>query len=125
MSDDTEWQAVWHGLHDLLGAKWSLHVLRVLSTGSYGFNELKRRIDGVTATMLSRRLSELACHGLVERQVAETTPPTTTYRLTADGEEFAAVLREMEGLVDVIACEETTDCASAGEDCVTPAACCQ
>ena len=108
--DETEWQSTWHSLREILGSKWSLHVLRLLSTRSYGFNELKREVDGMTATMLSRRLKQLACHGFVDRSVAETTPPATTYRLTPAGAAFARRLAEMEDLVD------TTDCAG-GDGC--------
>ena len=121
---DAEWQSTWHSLRELLGSKWSLHVLRLLSTGSYGFNEAKRRIDGMTATMLSRRLKELECHGFVDRTVRETTPPTTAYRLTDRGSEFARLLREMEDLVDREECDRTRECATAPDDrCVTVGAC--
>lgn len=123
---ESDWQTTWHALHGLLGAKWSMHVLRLLDTGSYGFNELKREIDGVTAAMLSRRLKELECHGFVDRSVEATTPPTTTYRLTEHGREFARHLRTMEGMVDVGRCEQRCECTSAFEDaCLTVAAGCE
>ena len=126
MADEAAWQDTWHGVHDVLGAKWTLHVLRALSTGEYGFNELKRELDGITATMLSRRVQELACHGFVERTVAETRPPTTTYRLTDHGAAVASHLRELEGLVDVTDCDETADCAGTDTDaCVAATACCE
>ena len=79
MSENEQWQAIWHGLQDMLGPKWTLHILRLLSEGPQGFNAMQREIGGLTAPMLSQRLKELRCHGLVERMVAETTPPTTTY----------------------------------------------
>lgn len=126
MTSESAWQGTWHGLHELLGSKWSLHVLRLLSTGEYGFNEMKRELDGATATMLSRRLRELTCHGFVERDVADTRPPTTTYRLTARGSEFAAHLRDLEALVDVTDCGDDADCATTDADgCVSPTSCCE
>ena len=112
--DDTEWQATWHSLREILGSKWSLHVIRLLSRRSYGFNELKREVDGMTATMLSRRLKELSCHGFVDRRVAETTPPTTTYRLTPAGVEFARSLAALEELVDVADCGDDGACGDGG-----------
>jgi DNA-binding HxlR family transcriptional regulator len=124
MTGESDWQATWHSLHALLGRKWTLHVLRLLSTGSHGFNEMKRELDGVTATMLSRRLEELACHGLVDRTVEETTPPSTTYRLTERGATFADRLRELEWLVQRGRCEDDA-CVDAGEECVTVAPCCE
>lgn len=119
MNDGDDWHRTWHSLRDLLGAKWSVHVLRLLSSGAYGFNELKRALDGITATMLSRRLKELECHGLVDRSVEATTPPTTTYRLTARGRRFTAALEDLESLVGTIDCEREPDCEDGeGDACV-------
>lgn len=112
---DSNWQATWHSLHALLGAKWTSHVLRLLTDGDRGFNEMKVELDGITATMLSRRLSELECHGLVDRSVAATSPPTTTYRLTDRGTAVAERLRALEDVVQV----ETCDTAADGCDDVT------
>lgn len=109
------WQTTSHSLHAVFGSKWSLHVLRLLHTGARGFNEMKREIDGITATMLSRRLEELRCHGFVDRTVEETTPPTTTYRLTPTGTEIVA---HLEGIAELATlCHdrsgvETGDCAN-------------
>ncbi|MFC4248241.1 winged helix-turn-helix transcriptional regulator [Natribaculum luteum] len=124
---DTDWQATWHSLRELLGSKWSFHVLRLLRGGSYGFNEMQRELDGLTAAVLSRRLKELECHGLVDRSVEATTPPTTTYRLTDSGQEVTRLLSELEDLVDVRDCErdEASPCRGVREDaCVTVADCC-
>ena len=99
MNESEQWQAKWHGLQDILGPKWALHILRLLSEGSRGFNSMQHEFDGLTAPMLSQRLKELRCHGLVERMVADTTPPTTTYSLTEQGTEIATQLRELEPLV--------------------------
>lgn len=112
---EPNWPRIWHGLADLLGSKWSVHVLVVLAAGPRGFNELERALEDMTATMLSRRLKELRCHGLVDRTVEDTSPPTTTYRLTDSGSAFVAKLRELEDLVAV-----QTEChgdsgASAGD----------
>ena len=101
MNENEQWQAIWHGLQDILGPKWTLHILRLLSEGPQGFNAMQREIDGLTAPMLSQRFKELRCHGLVERTVAETTPPTTTYSLTEQGTEIAAQLRKLEPLVEL------------------------
>lgn len=107
-----DWQETWHALWELLGSKWAFHVLRLLHTGPHGFNEMKRQIDGLTAAMLSRRLKELTCHGFVERQVTDTNPPTTTYRLTAAGTRFAEHAVAMEELVTVADCADTAECAT-------------
>lgn len=106
MTADRDWQSTRHALSDLLGSKWALHVVGLLSEDAYGFNELKRELDGLTATTLSRRLAELECHGIVDRSVGATTPPTTTYRLTARGRRVADALEDLESLVDTVACDD-------------------
>lgn len=93
-----EWQRTWHGLWDILGCKWTFHIIRLLSMGEHGFNEMERKIEGITSTMLSRRLKQLDREGIVSRTVESTTPPTTTYRLTETGEELGRILREIERL---------------------------
>lgn len=93
-----EWQRTWHGLWDILGCKWTFHVVRLLSTDERGFNEMERELQGITSTMLSRRLKQLDREGIVSRTVEDTTPPTTTYRLTETGRELARILREIERL---------------------------
>ncbi|MEF8787367.1 MAG: helix-turn-helix domain-containing protein [Haloarculaceae archaeon] len=120
MSEQEQWQAKWHGLQDILGPKWTLHILRLLSEGSKGFNAIQTELDGLTAPMLSQRLKELRCHGLVERTVADTTPPTTTYSLTEQGAEIATRLRELESLVELHDQEDSdkaTDCSSTSQEC--------
>jgi|GEM_PF-621066 len=115
MTENEHWQAKWHGLQDILGPKWTLHVLRLLSDGPRGFNAIQRELDGLTAPVLSQRLKELRCHGLVERAVAETTPPTTTYSLSEQGAQIATRLRELESLVEL----RTTGAEAADDGCST------
>ncbi len=101
MNETDQWQAKWHGLQDVLGPKWALHILRLLSVEPHGFNAIRNELSGLRAPMLSKRLKELSCHGLVERTVVESTPPTTTYALTDKGEQIARHLRQLEPLVEL------------------------
>lgn len=93
-----EWQRTWHGLWDILGCKWTFHIIRLLSMDAYGFNEMERAIHGITSTMLSRRLKQLDREGIISRTVESTTPPTTTYKLTDTGEQLAQLLLQIEQL---------------------------
>lgn len=129
MSDATrDWQSVWDGLQRTLGRKWTFHVLRLLSTGDHGFNEMQRALEGPTAKTLSERLTELRCQGLVERHVEATSPPSTRYELTPAGDRFVDLLRELETEVDLVPCGCDQDCevpsvdaartrAMTGEEC--------
>lgn len=111
-SEAGDWRRTWHALRDVLGAKWTFHVVRGLAAQPAGFNELQRRLDGVTAKVLSERLRELRCLGFVSRDVHATIPPTTTYRLTTAGTELAETLESLESMVDVVECVE--------QDCPVP-----
>lgn len=121
MTEHGHWQAKWHGLQDILGPKWALHILRLLSEEPHGFNAIRRELDGLTAPMLSQRLKELRCHGLVERRIDETTPPTTIYSLSEQGAQIAEQLRGLESLVELhdrtANNHESVDCADVGGEC--------
>ncbi len=93
-----DWQRTWHGLWDILSCKWTFHIIRYLSMDDAGFNEMERALEGITATMLSRRLKELEREGIVARSVQDTKPPETTYSLTDTGVELADILRQIEEL---------------------------
>lgn len=123
----------WHGLQDVLGPKWSMHVLRLLLAEPRGFNAILEALPGLSAPVLSRRLDELQCHGLVDRSVAPTTPPTTTYSLTDGGERVATLLRDLEPLVELRDDCADDDCGcgtgecrdeALGRGCLTAVPCC-
>ncbi|GAA0988533.1 hypothetical protein GCM10009555_070450 [Acrocarpospora macrocephala] len=69
----------------LLGKRWSGIVLGSLRSGPAGFRELSRAIAGVSDSVLSDRLSELAEAGLITRTVDEGPPVTVSYALTMSG----------------------------------------
>ena len=68
-----------------VGDKWSLCVVGALYEGPSRFNELKRRIGGVSQRMLTLTLRGLERDGLVTRTVYPTNPPSVAYGLTDMG----------------------------------------
>src|SRR5262249_5478010 len=72
---------------------WTTYILWGLrSNGPTRFGELKRRVTGVSAKVLSERLRMLADSGVVHRQFEATIPPHVTSSLTSGGEELREVL---------------------------------
>jgi len=69
---------------DFLGKRWSGVILGTLMNGAAGFAELKRAIDGISDSVLSDRLVELADADLVRRTV-DPGPPVTVTTLTVSG----------------------------------------
>ena len=68
-----------------LGKRWNAVVLGHLSAGPAGFRELSRAIDGISDSVLSDRLTDLAGGGLITRTVEAGPPVSVTYELTARG----------------------------------------
>lgn len=71
---------------DRIGDAWSLLTLFTLEPGPLRFNELRRRVDGISQRMLSVTLRQLERDGLVSRTVTPTKPPQVEYALTDLGQ---------------------------------------
>ncbi|HEY8805226.1 MAG TPA: helix-turn-helix domain-containing protein [Clostridium sp.] len=68
---------------EIIGGKWRLPIIWELSSEkSIRYNELKRRIPGITNIMLTRSLQALKENGLVERIEYNRIPPHVEYSLT-------------------------------------------
>ncbi len=72
-----------------VGDKWSVFVIMLLIDGPTRFNELKRRIGGISQRMLTLTLRGLERDGLVTRTVFPTIPPRVDYELTDLGRGLA------------------------------------
>ncbi|MFE9576728.1 winged helix-turn-helix transcriptional regulator [Nocardia sp. NPDC006044] len=77
----------------VLADKWVLLVLVVLRDNQtpVRFNDLRRRLDGITQKMLTRTLRNLEREGLVHRAVYPTVPPKVEYSLTPLGESLGVI----------------------------------
>ncbi|WP_090048203.1 winged helix-turn-helix transcriptional regulator [Lentzea fradiae] len=69
--------------------RWGGLTLGALVDGPLRFNELRRRVDGISEKMLSQTLQALERDGLVHRDAQPTTPPRVDYSLTPLGRETA------------------------------------
>ncbi|MFG1465121.1 helix-turn-helix domain-containing protein [Xanthobacter sp. DSM 24535] len=70
---------------DRIGDKWAVMVLGHLSEGTNRFNELMRKIPGISHRMLTLTLRGLERDGLVQRTAFATIPPRVDYALTPLG----------------------------------------
>jgi DNA-binding HxlR family transcriptional regulator len=70
---------------DQIADKWSMMVMAVL-VEPRRFNEIKRRLEGVTQRVLTQTLRRLERNGMVERRVLPTSPVGVEYSLTPLGE---------------------------------------
>ncbi|MCH5674384.1 winged helix-turn-helix transcriptional regulator [Streptomyces gilvus] len=80
--------------------RWGSLTLGALYEGSLRFNELRRRVDGVSEKMLSQTLHALERDGLVHREAQPTNPPRVDYELTPLGRQVAERLLDLIRLVE-------------------------
>ncbi|ALJ07780.1 HxlR family transcriptional regulator [Brevundimonas sp. DS20] len=80
---------------DLIGDKWTLYIIATLKDGPVRFNELRRRIDGISQRMLTINLRGLERDGLVKRTLFPTIPPRVDYELTDVGRTLLAPVMEL------------------------------
>lgn len=78
-----------------LGKRWNGILLATLLDGPAGFAELRRAVAGISDSVLSERLVELAGVGLIERQVEPGPPVAVTYALTESGKALLPALDEL------------------------------
>ncbi|TVT61201.1 helix-turn-helix transcriptional regulator [Amycolatopsis rhizosphaerae] len=70
---------------DQIADKWSMMVMAILERPTR-FNELKRRLEGVTQRVLTQTLRRLERNGMIRRTVLPTSPVGVEYSLTPLGE---------------------------------------
>ena len=83
----------------LLMGPWTTYVLWILrSNGPTRFGELRRRVPGVSAKVLTARLRMLEEAQIIYREFTPTIPPQVTYGLAARGRELEPILDQMNAL---------------------------
>src|SRR5262249_3194083 len=100
----------------LLTGPWTTYILWVLrSNGPTRFGELKRRVPGVSAKMLTERLRMLEEARVIFRHYEPSIPPQVTYGLAARGEELRDVLDKLNEVALRWRAEDGRPVASAAE----------
>ena len=84
---------------EIVMSKWGSLAMVALREGTFRFNALRRRVDGVSEKMLSQTLHALERDGLVLREAQSTIPPHVEYSLTPLG---ARVADQMFGLIEIL-----------------------
>jgi DNA-binding HxlR family transcriptional regulator len=80
---------------ELVGERWAMLVLRELAYGPRRFSELKADLQGISANVLTQRLTELESRGLVRK--AKLPPPASVqvYEATEWGLEAVPVIASL------------------------------
>ncbi len=80
---------------EILGERWTLLVVRELFCGPQRFTDLRRRLPGLSSSVLSERLARLEERGLVARRDAPPPAPAVLYELTPLGQTLRPVVLEL------------------------------
>ncbi|UFU06403.1 winged helix-turn-helix transcriptional regulator [Ruania halotolerans] len=79
----------------VLGKRWNGMIISTLGPGPSSFVALRRAVAGISDTVLSDRLVELAQAGLVARTVDAGPPVAVSYALTPSGESLLPILEQL------------------------------
>jgi DNA-binding HxlR family transcriptional regulator len=88
------------GILALIGSKWSMLLLCILSEGPVRSGELGRRAGGISQKMLTQTLRDLERHGIVHRKDFAEIPPRVEYSLTPLGRSLSQLVRGIEEWVE-------------------------
>lgn len=80
---------------DLIGERWSLHIVRELMLGPRRFGDLRADLPGLSANVLTQRLGELEARCIVERTRLPPPANVQVYGLTPWGYQAEPVLLEL------------------------------
>ncbi|MFW9777977.1 MAG: winged helix-turn-helix transcriptional regulator [Candidatus Heimdallarchaeota archaeon] len=81
----------------ILSRKWTLNVLRELGLhDTLRFNEILTNCGNISPRTLSKRLKELAQHGLIHRTQFNEIPPKVVYSLTLKGVELVHSFKDLD-----------------------------
>ncbi|HEX6396267.1 MAG TPA: helix-turn-helix domain-containing protein [Steroidobacteraceae bacterium] len=75
---------------EVLAERWTLLIVRELLAGAHRFNDIRRGVPRISATLLKQRLETLEQAGIVEHKSADTGAPE--YALTDAGQSLRAVV---------------------------------
>src|SRR4051794_32056911 len=80
---------------DLVGERWAMLVLRELAYGPRRFSELKADLQGISANVLTQRITELEARGLVRKTRLAPPASVQVYEATDWGLEAIPVIASL------------------------------
>lgn len=85
-------------LEDVLGCKWSWGILRAVHAGTTRPGQLERAMPGISTKVLNERLRKLVAHGVFVKTEFPELPLHVEYGFTDLGQNFFAILLQIEAL---------------------------
>jgi len=82
----------------IFGCKWSLTVFSLLAEGINRPGEMVRCVDGLSTKVLNECLRKNMEFGILEKHSFAEIPPRVEYHVTPFGQQFLAILGQIEAL---------------------------
>jgi DNA-binding HxlR family transcriptional regulator len=80
---------------EVIGERWTLLIIRELLLGSKRFSDLQDHLGGMSPTLLTARLADLAESGIIRRTALPKPANAQVYELTEIGREIQPAIREL------------------------------
>lgn len=81
---------------EMIGGKWKLSILCSLTAdGPTRYNDLKRKLQGISNTMLAKSLKEMEDDGLVTRTEYMEVPIRVEYEITGKARQLSPILMQL------------------------------
>ena len=81
---------------EMIGGKWKISILcSLLVDGATRYNELKRKMNGISNTMLAKSLKEMEEDGLVTRTEYVEVPIRVEYEITEKAKALGPILVQL------------------------------
>ena len=87
-------------VEDVIGCKWTLHVLGQVRAGVRRPGQLVRTAERLTTKVLNERLAKLVRYGVLEKVSYPEVPPRVEYHLTPFGSRLNTILDAIDSLQD-------------------------
>ena len=85
-------------VEDIIGCKWSLSVISLVSKGVNRPGAMEKSVDGLTTKVLNERLRKLMNFGILDKTIFPEIPPRVEYKLTEFGNKFVGIIDAIEVL---------------------------
>jgi DNA-binding HxlR family transcriptional regulator len=85
-------------VEDVVGCKWTLHILERIRQGVVRPGALQRSAAGLSTKVMNQRLRKLVRYGVLEKHTYPGRILHVEYRLTPFGERITAILEQIETL---------------------------
>ncbi len=82
----------------IIGCKWSITVYHLIENGIIRPGEMVRSVEGLTTKVLNTCLKKNIEFGILKKNMFNEIPPRVEYEISAFGEQFVQVLKQLEKL---------------------------